>query len=54
MSEKEAVEIRLILDGNLAERFKLVKEYHGFENNTELVRHLITKEYERVKPLGKS
>ena len=39
--------IRIDLEGQLAERFVFLKERRGLKNNSELVRMLISEEYQR-------
>lgn len=51
--EEEKVEIRLTLEGDMAKRFLELKKRWGFESNTDLLRMLVTKSYEELKPLGK-
>jgi metal-responsive CopG/Arc/MetJ family transcriptional regulator len=41
------VTIRIDLEGQMAERFTLLKQKRGLKNNSELVRSLITEEYQR-------
>jgi len=43
------VQVRLVLEGEMAGRFLRIKEKYGLENNTDVVRLLITMEYERIK-----
>lgn len=45
---KEKVFIRVDLDGPLAEKFNILKQKKGIKNSTELIRILITQEYERI------
>jgi hypothetical protein len=49
---KEKIEIRMTIEGKLAERLNRVKEYYQVENYTDLIRFLITKAYEERKREG--
>jgi hypothetical protein len=51
--EKRKIEIRMTIDGKLAERLNEVKRYYQVENYTDLIRFLITQSYERLKPLSR-
>jgi hypothetical protein len=42
------VQVRLVLEGEMAGRFLKIKEKYGLENNAEVVRLLITMEYEKI------
>ena len=46
---KKKIEIRMSIDGKLAERLNEVKRYYQVENYTDLIRFLITQAYERLK-----
>lgn len=39
--------IRVILEGDLAKKFNLIKSRKGIKNNTELIRLLIAEEFAR-------
>lgn len=39
------IDIRVILDGSVAEKFRIIKETLGLENNTDLIRLLIHEKY---------
>lgn len=47
--DESKVHVRVVFKGKLARRFNQIKEYHGFENNTDLARMLFNKEYERLR-----
>jgi hypothetical protein len=51
--KEERVEIRLTLEGEMAERFNQLKKKWGFQSNTDLLRMLITRAHEDTKPLAK-
>jgi hypothetical protein len=51
--EKKKIEIRMTFEGELAKRLNAVKEYYQVENYTDLIRFLITRNYEELKPLAK-
>lgn len=44
---EEEVQLRVKLEGTMAERFLALKARLGFESNTDLVRLLITRAYEQ-------
>ena len=50
MKEKnqEAIRIGLTLEGEMKKRFLAIKHHWGLENNTDVVRMLITREYEKI------
>jgi len=41
------VVIRVVLEGDLAKKFSLIKSRKGIKNNTELIRLLIAEEFVR-------
>ena len=45
-TEGEPIQLRVTLEGEMARRFQKIKERHGFESNTDLVRMIISKYYE--------
>jgi adenylate kinase len=47
MSEK--LTIRLELDEELAQKFETVKNEKGIENNTDVLRSLITEAYKKIQ-----
>lgn len=44
----EQVQVRLVLEGEMAARFSTVKKKYGLETNADVVRLLITMEYDRI------
>jgi len=42
MTEEEKIQIRLDLEGELAKKFNAIKRDKGLENNTDVIRLLIT------------
>jgi hypothetical protein len=46
--ENAPVQFRLALDGEMAVRFNRIKKKYGLESNADLVRLLITKEYDQI------
>ena len=46
--KEEEIQIRLVLKGDLAKRFSYLKDRLGIHNNSELVRLLISQEYQRL------
>lgn len=45
----EKIDIRMDLEGEIAERFKVVKRWLGLKQNTEVIRALITERYIKIK-----
>ena len=50
---KTKEQVRINFEGALLEKFKQLKEHYCIYNNTDLIRFLIAKEYERLKEEGK-
>jgi hypothetical protein len=48
---KKKIPIRIDLEGEEAERFETVKDYRGIKANTDLIRVLVSDEYNKI--LGK-
>ena len=46
--EKNKIEIRMSFQGELAKRLNTIKKYYQFESYTDLIRFLITKQYEEI------
>jgi hypothetical protein len=46
----EEVQVRIVLQGEMAKKFNLIKRHYGLESNADLVRLLITMEHERIRP----
>ena len=46
--ENECINIRVELKGKEAEKFRVIKEYHGLENNTDICRLLLNKEHREI------
>lgn len=44
----ETVNVRVEFTEEMAHKFKAVKEHLGVENNTEVLRILLNKEYSRI------
>jgi hypothetical protein len=47
--EGEPLQLKVVLDGEMAERFLTIKKRFGFESNSDLIRMIITKAYEEMK-----
>lgn len=47
--EPEEFQVRLKLTGLMAKRFSVLKKYHAFEHNSDMVRLVITDAYERLE-----
>lgn len=48
MSEQKKTEVRAILTGEMQKRYAAIKKRLGLENDSDIVRLLITQEYERT------
>ena len=48
MPEKKTIQVRLSLEGNIAQKFLKIKRTYGLKTNADVVRLLITLEYERI------
>jgi len=48
MSKEDEIQIRLVLTGEMAARFNKIKQRYGLETNADVVRLLITLEYDRL------
>jgi hypothetical protein len=46
------VTIRIDLEGDLANYFLALKKKRGIKNSSELVRMLVTEEFQRTKPFA--
>jgi hypothetical protein len=46
--KEEVIQIRLVLEGEMAKRFLTIKRRYGFESNTDTVRLLITQAYDEI------
>jgi protoheme ferro-lyase len=49
---KEKIEIRMSIDGILAERLTAVKDYYQLKAYTDVIRFLITNKYEEITKQG--
>ena len=52
MSEQKKevkTEVRVILSGEMEQRYKAVRKRLGLENDSDILRLLITQEYERIQ-----
>jgi len=50
----DSIHIRMTFVGELARRFRLIKDYWKLQSNTDMIRTLFTKEFERIKDKGLS
>jgi hypothetical protein len=48
----EVIQIRLNLEGELADKFLKIKKRYGLESNTDLIRLLIVQAYDQLKKEG--
>jgi len=46
--DEETIRIGLTLTGEMKKRFLAIKKQWGLENNTDVVRMLITREHEKI------
>ena len=46
--EKETLQIKVTLTGDMIRRFQAIKKRYGLESNADVVRLLITLEYEKI------
>jgi len=46
--EKETLQIKVTLTGDMIRRFLKIKEHYGLESNADVIRLLITLEYEKI------
>jgi len=49
MTDEEKIQIRIDLEGDLAQKFKAVKREKGIENNTDVIRSLIVDAYKQLQ-----
>jgi len=49
MANEEKIQIRIDLEGELAEKFRAVKHDKGIENNTDVLRSLITEAFKEIQ-----
>ena len=47
-NDPEQVQVRLVLEGEMVTRFNRIKKKYGLETNADVVRLLITMEYDRI------
>jgi hypothetical protein len=52
--KEEKITLRVDLRGPIVEKFRTVKEHFGLENDTELIRLLISEEYTRLSKIRAS
>lgn len=52
MPERKKIEVRMTLDGKMAERFLWLKDRFGIKNNSELLRLLISLAYRAEKEMA--
>jgi len=48
MSEEKRIRIGLTLEGEMLKRFLAIKRSWGVESNADIIRMLITREYEKI------
>jgi hypothetical protein len=48
MKEKDKIRIGLTLEGEMLKRFLAIKNKWGIESNADVIRFLITQEYEKI------
>jgi len=47
-AKEGVVQVRLVLEGEMAKRFITIKRKYGLETNADVLRLLITLEYEKI------
>ena len=47
--EDDSLELRVPLKGKVKEKFFFIKDKHGLENNTDVIRLLITQKYDELE-----
>ncbi len=50
---KRKEQVRVSFEGSLREKIEALREYYGIYNNTDLIRFLVAREYERLKEAGR-
>jgi len=48
MGEEGPIHVKVVLQGEMARRFLAIKKRFGLESNAEVIRLLITLEYEKI------
>lgn len=46
--EEREIQVRIVLNGEMAQRFNLIKKRFGLNSNAEVVRLMITLEHEKI------
>jgi len=46
----EKVSFNLVLEGEAAKRFEMIRKYYGLENNSELIRILLFDKFKQIFP----
>jgi len=49
MTNEEKIQIRLDLEGELADKFRAIKRKKGIGNNVDVVRNLISEAFEAIE-----
>jgi len=52
MIKGEKLTIRIDLEGELAKKFEIIKREKGIENNTDVLRNLISEAYKQLQKEG--
>jgi len=50
--ETGTLQLKVVLEGDMLKRFLELKKKMGLENNSDIMRMLITQAYEELKPLS--
>jgi len=50
MTAEDELQIKVLLDDSLAEKFRKIKQRYGLKTHSETVRFLIAEEFRRLKP----
>lgn len=48
MSDRESLQVKVVLKGDHAKQFAFIKTKRGLEHDSEVIRYLIAREYERI------
>ena len=49
MTQKESVEVRVVLEDDVKDKFLAIKRAKGIVANTDVIRYLISEEYRRER-----
>lgn len=52
MTENQKLEVRVVLEGEVAQRFLAIKKRKGIGNNADVVRFVVSEYYEQMNKQG--